>query len=189
VPIQPTTTLAPPLQGGEWDFEGDFLAWPNPYGEPCPGAAVAAGWTAFVEAGEFGSSCLNENLYAPNVFSGFKSQEITFDFVAANSGVFRAISTQPGHRYNIVAHAKHDRSVSPVVMFLGVDLSGGTDWQAQTVEWFPWDNAAEDAWVITEETVVATGNRLTIFIRGQHPLAEQGGKTVIDNVIITDLGL
>jgi hypothetical protein len=181
--------LAPPLQGGEWDFEGDFRPWANPYGEPCPGAAVAAGWTAFVEAGQFGSSCLNENLYRPNVFSGFKSQEITFDFIAANSGIFRTITTQPGHRYNIVAHAKHDRSLSAVELFLGVDLSGGTDWQAETVQWFPWDNAEEDVWVITEETVVATGDRLTIFIRGRHPLAEQGGKTVIDNVIITDLGL
>ena len=28
---------------------------------------------------------MNENLYQPNVFSGLKSQEITFDFIAANS--------------------------------------------------------------------------------------------------------
>ncbi len=30
---------------------------------------------------------------------------------------------------------------------------------------------------------------MTIFIRGHHPVAEQGGKTVIDNVSVTDLGL
>ncbi len=29
---------------------------------------------------------------------------------------------------------------------------------------------------------------MTIFIKGFHPMAEQGGKTVIDNVNITDLG-
>jgi len=187
-PAPPAVTPDPPLQGGEWDFEANFVPWPNPFGEPCPGAAVAGGWTAFVEQGEYGSSCMNENLYAPNVFSGIKSQEITFDFIAANSGIFRPIPTRPGHRYSIVAYAKHDRSLSPVEMALGVDLTGGTVWNAETVQWFAWDDSAEDTWVETEETVTATGEQMTIFIKGFHPLAEQGGKTVIDNVSITDLG-
>lgn len=191
--VPPTSTpqpveTEPPRQGGDWDFEADFVPWANPYGEPCPGAAVASGWNAFVERGEFGSSCFNENLYGPNVFSGFKSQEITFDFIAANSGVYRTIPTSVGHQYNIVAYARHDRSLVPVEMFLGVDTTGGTAWDAGTVEWFPWDSGAEDTWVATEETVTATGESMTIFIRGLHPVAEQGGKTVIDNVSITDLG-
>ncbi|MEM7346020.1 MAG: hypothetical protein AAF485_17410, partial [Chloroflexota bacterium] len=111
-PPQPVSEPDPPLQGGEWDFETDFVPWPNPYGEPCPGASVASGWTAFVEEGSYGSSCMNENLYQPNVFSGQKSQEITFDFIAANSGIYRTIPTQIGHRYNIIAYAKHDRSIA-----------------------------------------------------------------------------
>jgi hypothetical protein len=188
----PTATVAAataePLLGGDWDFESDFIPWGNPYGEPCPGAAVASGWSAFVEQGQFGSSCFNENLYRPNVFSGAKSQEITFDFIAANSGVFRTIPTQPGHRYQIMAHAKHDHSLAVVEMFLGVDLIGGTVWDGESVQWFPWDDGVEDAWTVTEETVTATGESLTLFIRGVHPLAEQGGKTVIDNVSVIDLG-
>jgi hypothetical protein len=63
LPPRPTITPDPPLQGGDWGFEVNFIPWPNPYGEPCPGAAVAAGWTAFVEDGPYGSSCMNENLY------------------------------------------------------------------------------------------------------------------------------
>jgi hypothetical protein len=177
-----------PRQGGDWDFEGEFIPWPNPYGEPCPGARVASGWTAFVEAGPYGSSCFNENLYQPNVMSGLKSQEITFDFISANSGLLRTIPTQAGHRYQIIAHAKHDRSISPVQMALGVDLAGGMDWTAQTVQWFAWDDPAEDTWVQTEETITATGESMTIFIKGFHPQADQGGKTVIDNISITDLG-
>ncbi|MBN1218990.1 MAG: hypothetical protein JXM69_08680 [Anaerolineae bacterium] len=184
LPITPD----PPLQGGEWDFETDFIPWPNPYGEPCPGAAVASGWTAFVEQGPYGSSCMNENLYQPNVFSGLKSQEITFDFISANSGVFRTIPTQPGHRYSIVAYAKHDHSLSPVNMALGIDLTGGNVWTAETVQWFAWDSASEDTWLETEETITATGEQMTIFIKGFHPMAEQGGKTVIDNVSVTHLG-
>lgn len=187
-PPRPAVTPDPPLQGGDWDFESDYIPWPNPYGEPCPGAAVASGWTAFVEEGPFGSSCLNENLYQPNVFSGVKSQEITFDFIAANSGVFRTIPVKPGHRYSIKAYAKHDHSLSPVEMALGIDLTGETVWNAETVQWFAWDDSAEDTWTETEETVTATGESMTIFIKGFHPLAEQGGKTVIDNVSVTDLG-
>jgi hypothetical protein len=191
VAVSPTRVVEPdpPLQGGEWDFETDFSLWANPYGEPCPGSSVASGWTAFVEQGEFGSSCMNENLYQPNVFSGRKSQEITFDFIASNSGVFRTIPAKVGHRYTITAYAKHDRSLAPVQMFLGVDLTGGTAWQAETVQWFPWSSGLEDTWIATEETVTATGESMTIFIRGHHPVAEQGGKTVIDNVSVTDLGL
>ena len=189
VPPRPrVVTPDPPLRGGSWDFETDYVPWPNPYGEPCPGAAVASGWTAFVEDGPYGSSCMNENLYRPNVFSGVKSQEMTFDFIAANSGVYRTIPTKPGHRYSIEAYAKHDHSLSVVEMALGVDLSGDTVWYADTVQWFPWDNGAEDTWAATEETVTATGESMTIFIKGFHPLAEQGGKTVIDNVSVTDLG-
>jgi hypothetical protein len=188
-PTRRVVTPDPPLQGGDWDFETEFIPWPNPYGEPCPGAAVASGWTAFVEDGPYGSSCMNENLYQPNVFSGRKSQEITFDFIQANSGVWRAISTRPGHRYSIAAFAKHDRSLSPVQMALGIDLTGGTVWNAETVQWFAWDEGGEDVWTATEETVTATGESMTIFIKGFHPMAEQGGKTVIDNVSVTDLGV
>jgi len=188
-PPRPAVTPDPPLKGGSWDFEAEFIPWPNPYGEPCPGAAVASGWTAFVEDGPYGSSCMNENLYQPNVLSGAKSQEITFDFIAANSGVRRTIETRPGHRYSITAFAKHDHSIAPVEMALGIDLTGGTEWTTDTVQWFPWDESAEDAWVTTEETVTATGESMTIFIKGQHPMADQGGKTVIDNVSVTHLGV
>jgi hypothetical protein len=73
-------------------------------------------------------------------------------------------------------------------MTLGVDLTGGTVWNVDTVQWFAWDNPAEDTWAPTEETITATGESTTIFIKGFHPQADQGGKTVIDNVSVTDLG-
>jgi hypothetical protein len=190
-PAKPTVsaTLDPPLAGGSWDFEANFEPWGNPFGEPCPGASVGSGWVAFTAAGQYGSSCFNENLYQPNVFSGLKSQEITFDFIDAHSGVLRTIPTQIGHQYNIMAYAKHDHSISPIEMALGVDLTGGTEWSAESVQWFPWDGTAEDTWLLTEKTVTATGESMTIFIKGFHPQGDQGGKTVIDNVSVTDLGL
>jgi hypothetical protein len=113
---------------------------------------------------------------------------MTFDFIAANSGVLRTIPTKVGHRYKIAAYAKHDHSIAAVQMALGVDLNGGGDWTSGTVQWFAWDTDPEDTWNLTEETITATGESLTIFIKGYHPMADQGGKTVIDNVSVTDLG-
>jgi len=185
--VEFTGELDPPINGGEWDFEADFVLWENPYGD-CSGALVGAGWTAFVEDGPYGSSCMGENLYPGDVQSGAKSQEITFDFIAANSGILRTFDTIPGHRYEISAYAKHVRSVAPVQMALGVDFTGGLEWTAETIQWFAWQDPAEDVWTTTTETVTATEEKTTLFIKGFHPSGDQGGKTYIDNVSITHLG-
>ena len=182
-----TGELDPPLKGGDWDFETEFVLWENPYGD-CSGALVSSGWMAFVQEGEYGSSCMGQNLFPADVQSGGKSQEITFDFIAASSGIYRAIATKPNHRYQIEAYGKHVRSLAPVQLFLGVDTTGGTIWDATTVQWFPWIDPAEDVWTKSEQTVTATGETMTIFIRGFHPQGDQGGKTYIDNVSVTHLG-
>ena len=80
------------------------------------------------------------------------------------------------------------RSKSPVELSLGVDLSGGEDWQAASVVWHPWGEMAEDAWVHTQVTVLASGEILTVFLKGNHPFAVQGGATLFDNVRVVDLG-
>ena len=80
------------------------------------------------------------------------------------------------------------RSQSPVELSLGVDLSGGEDWQAASVDWYPWNETAEDTWVHTQVTVRASGESLTIFLKGYHPIAMQGGATLFDNVQVVDLG-
>lgn len=182
---QPTD---PPRRGGSWDMEDGFVVWNNPYGDDCAGAKIAAGWRGFTSRGAYGSSCFVQNEYAPNVHSGRFSQEITFDFVDSHAGMQRTIETKPGHRYRIVAHLKHVASISPLEFHLGVDLSGGTDWQADSVQWFPWDSPSDVAWAATEETVTARGGQMTIFIKGFHPNAEQGGATYVDDVSVTDLG-
>ena len=80
------------------------------------------------------------------------------------------------------------RSQSPVELSLGVDLSGGEDWQAASVEWYPWNETGEDVWVYTQVTVRASGETLTVFLKGYHPFAEQGGATLFDDVRVEDLG-
>lgn len=187
----PTTHSQPPLppqQGGEWDMEAGFVAGVSPLGEDCPGWAVAVGWQAFLAPGTPASSCLNENKNPANVHSGQRSQEITFDFVSAEAGILRPAQTLSGHRYRIEAWGKHIRSESPVELSLGVDLTGGEDWRAASVTWTPWNETTEDAWVHTQVEVRATGNVMTLFLKGYHPYAAQGGATLFDNVQVVDLG-
>jgi hypothetical protein len=187
-PTTPAQAPLPPRQGGEWDMEGGFVPGVSPLGENCPGWAVAVGWSAFVAPGTPASSCLNENKNLENVHSGQRSQEITFDFISAEAGIYRQARTIPGHRYQIEAWGKHIRSQSPVQIFLGVDLAGGQAWQSAAVTWYPWTETAEDIWVHTQVTVRATGENITLFLKGYHPWAAQGGATLFDDVRLTDLG-
>ncbi len=178
-----------PLQGGIWDMEGGFETWQSPFGESCPGGALAIGWKSFVVEGEFGSSCLNENQFPPNNHSGERSQEITLDFIAAEAGIYRAIETLPGHDYSITAWGKHVSSPSPVELSLGADLSGGEDHASPDVLWFPWEQPSSDMWNPVQVTVTATGNRMTIFLKGKHPQPVAGGATMFDDVRVIHLGL
>ena len=120
--------------------------------------------------------------------SGQRSQELTFDFVQAEAGIYRQAQTLAGHRYQVEAWGKHVRSASPVELSLGIDLTGGQDWQSPSVTWYPWDSDEEEAWVHTQRVVHATGNSLTVLLKGFHPAAVQGGATFFDDVRVVDLG-
>jgi hypothetical protein len=132
--------------------------------------------------------CVHEYKNPANVKIGQRSQEITFDFISAEAGIYRQAQTIPGHRYQIETWGKHVRSESPAELSLGVDLSGGEDWQAATVAWHPWDEKEEESWVHTQVVVRAEGGMLTLFLKGYHPYAAQGGATLFDDVRVTDLG-
>jgi hypothetical protein len=132
--------------------------------------------------------CVYEYKNPANTKSGERSQEITFDFISAEAGIFKRAQTIPGHRYSVEAWGKHVRSQAPVELSLGVDLSGGEDWQAAMVTWHPWDEVGEDVWVHTQLTVRASSETLTVFLKGYHPYAAQGGATLFDSVRVVDLG-
>jgi hypothetical protein len=97
--------------------------------------------------------CVQEHKNPANVRSGQRSQELTFDFISAEAGTLRRAQTVPGHQCQIEAWGKHIRSESPVELSLGVDLTGGEDWQAASVEWYPWDEAEEETWMRTQVAV------------------------------------
>jgi len=169
-------------------MEAGFIPGVSPLGEDCPGWNVAVGWRGFVAPGIYGSSCLNENKNPANVRSGQRSQEMTFDYISAEAGIYRQGQTIPGHRYRVEAWGKHVGSASPVALSLGLDETGGEDWLAPSVAWHDWDELGEDIWVFTEVTVRASGDALTIFLKGYHPAAVRGGATLFDDVRVIDLG-
>jgi hypothetical protein len=179
---------AVPVQGGAWDFEEGFQEWRNPYGDSCSGSGLANGWTAFTTRDQYGSSCMNQTVWEGNVYTGESAQEITFAYVGTQAGIFRPVPTIPGHQYQVSAYMRREFSPAKVEVALGIDLTGGVNWQAETVQWFPWREDVDDAWGKTEETVAATGETMTIFIKGFHPYPEPGGTLRLDSISITDLG-
>jgi len=184
----PAVPTVQPLRGGEWDFEAGFSPWANPYGEPCAGSGLANGWSAFTTRDEYGSSCFNQTTWQDNVYSGGSAQEITFAFVGNQAGIYKTAPTVPGHRYTVEAYVRKEFSPAAVQVELGLDVTGNTNWQAETVQWFLWDEGFEDQWAKTEETITATGQGITIFIKGFHPYPEPGGAVRIDSITIVDLG-
>lgn len=183
-----TVPAAAPLRGGVWSFEDGFAEWRNPFGDACPGSGLANGWSAFTTQDQFGSSCMNKTDWPGNVQSGESAQEITFAYVGVEAGIFRTAATVPGHRYTVEAYMKREFSPAILEVFLGIDITGGTDWQADSVQWFPWDEDLDDQWARTEETVTAAGETMTIFIKGSHPYPEPGGTLRLDSVSIVDVG-
>lgn len=186
-PEPPAATLEP-LRGGEWDFEAGFSDWSNPHGDFCPVGAIGVGWYGFTTRDQFGSSCLNKNDYPANVYFGTNAQEMTFAFVGVEAGIYRTVPTIPGHQYTIEAFSKREYSAAKVQVSLGVDLTGGSNWQAETVQWFPWQEDVDDVWARTQETVTATGEAMTIFIKGHHLAPEGGGALRVDGISVVDEG-
>jgi hypothetical protein len=184
----PPVATAEPVQGGAWDFEEGFTEWFNPYGDRCPGSGLANGWNAFTSRDQYGSSCMNQTTWKGNVNSGISAQEITFAYVGVQAGIFKSLPTLPGHRYKVAAFMKREFSPAKLEVTLGLDASGGVDWQAAAVQWFPWSEDNDDAWAKTEQTITAAGNSMTIFIKGSHPYPEPGGTLRLDSISISDLG-
>ncbi len=188
VPPKPAAPPDEPRKGGSWDMEDGFEVWLNPFGDNCSGSKVAVGWKGFTSRGQYGSSCLYLNEFGPNVFSGRYSQQVTFDFVDAHAGLYRVIDTQPGHTYQVTARIKHVHTLPPMQFHFGVDLSGGTNWEAETVQWTPWSEFRENEWITHTQSFTAKGPQTTLFIKGFHDTASQGGATYIDAVEVIDQG-
>ena len=188
----PLAATLPPQRGGSWDMEDGFYAWPSPYEGFT--AFVANGWQPFEKVYEAsGPPRLNENKHGPNIHSGSRSQEISFDWRSGETGLYRVAETIPDHRFTVEAWAKYVPSESGLQLYLGIDPTGGEAFDAASVVWSPWRDMTPNQWIQTQESVRSQGDRTTIFLRAVHPLGtdgghKPGGNTMFDNVSLIDLG-
>jgi hypothetical protein len=184
--VAPALPPQPPREGGSWDFENGFFARASGFEGRVD--IVGVEWDYFRHRGENGQGTFNENKYLGNVRRGEHSQEIAFEASDGDAGLVRTIEVIPNHRYLISAWGIHYPSPTPIDLDLGIDLTGGLDSLADTVDWYAWNETGEGRWVYTEETVRATGAQMTIYLRVTHRVAAPGGATLLDDVRVQDLG-
>lgn len=182
----PVVPAQPPREGGTWDFEGGWYDTPSNFEGRVD--RVADEWKFFRRRGEYGQPTFNENKNPTNVHRGIRSQEIAFESSDGEAGVYRTLQVIPNHRYTISAWGIHYPSPTPIEMFLGVDLTGGGNYQATSVQWFPWRETGDSQWRHSQETVRAAGSQMTVFLRALHRTAAGGGAMLFDDVTVTDLG-
>lgn len=182
----PALAPQPPREGGSWDFESGFFAHASGFEGRVD--TVGVEWNYFRQRGEHGQPTFNENKNLANVRRGERSQEIAFESSDGAAGILRTIDVIPNHRYSVSAWAIHYPSPSPIELDMGIDLTGEVNSRADTVQWFPWNEQGAGKWLYTQVTMMATSDKMTLFIRGTHRVAASGGATLFDDVRVEDLG-
>jgi hypothetical protein len=139
---------------------------------------VGLGWTPF----DNGSAVFEfmDETWSPAVFDGQHAQRIQVREASQPdryAGIYQTVSVVPGETYDLSLHGQIRSGYGDVKISeygyrieLGIDYSGGQDWTAVD-DWInlPWDEQRFDSdflffydYIIP---IVATGPRLTIFIR------------------------
>ncbi len=158
-----------------------------------PGSALGTGWIAFSSPG-----------YAPTfavvsppepVHGGSYAQRVTSPQPSIPdrfSGVYQVVATTPGAQYTVRAWSRTRFTGGNAwdhIARLGIDLSGGNDFQAGSVQWFEFDSA-KDAWHPLEEVVTASGASMTIYLESWRKWASGGDSlTWFDDVQAGPTGL
>lgn len=156
------------------DFEAGFSA-----------AGVAMDWTHFSN-GSAAVSFGDENS-PPAVYDSFHAQLIRIEGATQPdryAGIYQVVDVVPGATYRLSVHGLIRSAAGDVArseygyrLQVGLDLSGGQDWQGVT-EWIelPADEQPFDAFEFAygryEQSVQTTGPRLTLFIRAWHKWAD-----------------
>ena len=153
-----TTTLqADRISGGS--FEGTFVG------------GVGPGWTSWTASGSaaigFGRATINKQ-------DGAASQYWNrADTSAVDGGVYQTINVIPGGTYQITGWMKRQSTFTGSFIRVGYDLTGGTNGTAASVTYTD-ITGTNNTWNQYSQSVVATGNTMTIFARGGHTSTSGG---------------
>jgi PKD repeat protein len=159
-------------------------AAPPPAGDPVENggfetsagsAGAAAGWTFFSSPGYVATL----DVVGDPVHGGTRSQAVRAPQPTVNdrfAGVYQVTSTTPGTTYTVSAwnrtHFPGGHAWDHIAR-LGIDLSGGTDFAAPSVEWYEFDSR-KDAWHRLELDVTASGSQVTLFFQSWRKWAAGG---------------
>jgi hypothetical protein len=157
-----------------------------------------AGFPTWETPGFWGICSFNANQFMPNVSRGVNSQELTMTCANGIGLIYRQADVPAGHCIRVTAEMRFGENMPDwpdVKHHLGLDPTGNTDPQADTVQWFAWDESQpaeklpDSAFNHTSEIIHVPDGTLTIFIRMMAIEPNCHGQTfMIDDVRVYDLG-
>jgi PKD repeat protein len=150
------------------------------------GNGVGQGWYSFSSSG-YGPTYA---VVSDPVYDGSAAQQVVSPQPSTSNqyaGVYQVVATESGSDYAVRAWNRTHfagGSAWDHIARLGIDLSGGTDYQASSVEWYEFDSA-KDTWHQLELNVTATSSAMTIFLQSWHKWASGGeAYTWFDHVAV-----
>lgn len=149
--------------------------------------SIGLGWTPFTNGAAIFEFL--EETWPPAVLDGQRAQRIQVREASQpdrHAGIHQTVSVVPGEVYNLTLHGQIRSGAGDIRvsqygyrMQLGIDYAGRQDWTA-VEDWveLPWDEQRFDSDFLFfydySTPLVATGPRLTIFIRSWNKWADPG---------------
>jgi hypothetical protein len=150
------------------------------------GNGVGEGWYSFSSNG-YGATYA---VVSDPVYDGSSAQQVVSPQPSTSNqyaGVYQVVATESGSDYMVRAWNRTHfagGSAWDHIARLGIDLTGGTDFLANSVEWYEFDSA-KDTWHQLELNVTATSSAMTIFLQSWRKWASGGDSlTWFDHVAV-----
>jgi len=142
-------------------FEGGFVS------------GVGQSWIQYNVAGSVNCDS------STDAHGGSFSQQVQSANSSNTGGVYQRVSVVPGEQYTFTAWIKTSSS-SVMEGCLGVDPSGGTDWNSVPAECK--DSTSSTTWSMQAVTVTATAGQVTVFLHARSTKVNSGGYVYFDDV-------
>lgn len=179
--ITPTPTIALPSLLINGDFESGFTT------------NVGTNWMWYRTTGYNASFQAGEDYFRSSFFAQRMTcvQPVTPD---SKIGIYQTVAVTSSRQYRLTAWFRshfggtESSSSENLMGRLGIDLTGGTNWQAGSVQWYEF-NSGHDMWQYLERTITASSASLTVFLEGWRKLAQGGSDATVwfDDIALADL--
>jgi len=155
-----------------------------------PGSAVGTGWASFSSGGYPAAF----DVVSDQVHAGSRAQRVRSLQPTSNdkyAGIHQVVATQAGQTYTVSTWSRTHFAGGIAwdhIARLGIDLAGGSNFEAPSVQWHEFDSA-KDLWHPLERRVTATGTSMTIYLQAWRKWASGGDSfTWFDDVQLIGSG-